>query len=51
MILNDGSRLKAKIVGRDTKIDLALLQGEAGEAAHRGLSSAIQRQAAASATG
>jgi serine protease Do len=26
VILNDGSRLKADIVGRDTKIDLAVLQ-------------------------
>ncbi len=28
VILNDGTRLKAEIVGRDTKIDLAVSAGE-----------------------
>ena len=30
VVLDDGSRLKAKVIGRDTKTDLALLKVEAG---------------------
>ena len=35
VILNDGTNLKAEIVGRDTKTDLALLQGQAGPSRSR----------------
>ena len=33
VILNDGSTLKAEVIGRDQKTDLALLKGQADEAA------------------
>ncbi len=41
VILNDGTRLKAEILGRDTKVDLAHPAGEARQAADCRASSAI----------
>ena len=35
-MLNDGTKLKAELVGKDTKTDLALLRGEARQAAEGG---------------
>ena len=36
VVFNDGSKLKAEVIGKDAKTDLAVLQGEAGQAAQVG---------------